>query len=222
MLRAEMRALDVVLASQRPAVVCCSTYPLYAFMLERLAARPAGCAVLQRRHRLHHHQLTLDPPGFAMAGFVPNEETASHARHGRATGQAARSGFPVPAFFNEHAGDLAPPDLAAGAVPRVLYIIHSGVRHGWETARRLLAETGMGAHFRVGRDERLRRRLARWPPAGRGRRRFLGWTNEVPRLLMTHHIVISKAGGATTQEAIAARCPMLVNQIVPGTGGGQL
>jgi processive 1,2-diacylglycerol beta-glucosyltransferase len=32
--------------------------------------------------------------------------------------------------------------------------------------------------------------------------------------------VISKAGGATTQEAIAARCPMIVNQIVPGQEEG--
>ena len=37
---------------------------------------------------------------------------------------------------------------------------------------------------------------------------------------MTHHVVISKAGGATTQEAIAARCPMLVNQVVPGQEEG--
>ena len=37
---------------------------------------------------------------------------------------------------------------------------------------------------------------------------------------MTHHVVVSKAGGATTQEAIAARCPMIVNQIVPGQEEG--
>ena len=37
---------------------------------------------------------------------------------------------------------------------------------------------------------------------------------------MTHHVVISKAGGATTQEAIAARCPMIVSQVVPGQEEG--
>src|SRR5258706_15869441 len=37
---------------------------------------------------------------------------------------------------------------------------------------------------------------------------------------MTHHVVVSKAGGATTQEALAARCPMVVNQIVPGQEEG--
>ena len=37
---------------------------------------------------------------------------------------------------------------------------------------------------------------------------------------MTHHIVISKAGGATTQESINALCPMIVSQIVPGQEEG--
>ena len=37
---------------------------------------------------------------------------------------------------------------------------------------------------------------------------------------MSHHVVVSKAGGATTQEAIAARCPMVVNQVVPGQEEG--
>jgi processive 1,2-diacylglycerol beta-glucosyltransferase len=37
---------------------------------------------------------------------------------------------------------------------------------------------------------------------------------------MTQHVVVSKAGGATTQEAIAALCPMIVNQVVPGQEEG--
>ncbi|MEJ1973878.1 MAG: hypothetical protein WDM96_15870 [Lacunisphaera sp.] len=37
---------------------------------------------------------------------------------------------------------------------------------------------------------------------------------------MTHHAVISKAGGATTQESINALCPLIVSQIVPGQEEG--
>ena len=48
----------------------------------------------------------------------------------------------------------------------------------------------------------------------------LGWTNQMPELMMSHHLVISKAGGATVQEAIAARCPMIVNQVIPGQEEG--
>ncbi|MEM6822485.1 MAG: hypothetical protein AAF558_11160, partial [Verrucomicrobiota bacterium] len=35
-----------------------------------------------------------------------------------------------------------------------------------------------------------------------------------------HHLLISKAGGATVQEAIAAGCPILINQVVPGQEEG--
>ena len=50
--------------------------------------------------------------------------------------------------------------------------------------------------------------------------RVLGWTNQIPELMMSHHLVVSKAGGATVQEAIAARCPMIVNQVIPGQEEG--
>ena len=43
---------------------------------------------------------------------------------------------------------------------------------------------------------------------------------ELPQLLRSSHLLISKAGGAITQEAIAAGCPIIVNQIVPGQEEG--
>ncbi len=219
-LHAELRALQSLLARERPAVVC-GTFPLYAILLDRLArtgrlATPFFNVVTDS---ISIHSLWTRPA--CVGWFVPNDETAEVMRGmGVPPERLHVLGFPVSTFFCDHARELAPPDLAAGATPRVLYIIHSGVRHAGETARRLLAATDWDVTFAVGRDERLRRQLDRLA-AGRPRpAQILGWTNEVPRLLMTHHVVISKAGGATTQEAIAARCPMLVNQIVPGQEEG--
>lgn len=51
---------------------------------------------------------------------------------------------------------------------------------------------------------------------------FLGWTQLVPELLSSHHVIVGKAGGATVHEAIAANCPMLVHHIVPGQEEGNL
>ena len=53
-----------------------------------------------------------------------------------------------------------------------------------------------------------------------GRVNILGWTNQIPQLMLSNHLVIGKAGGATVQEAIAARCPMIVNQVIPGQEEG--
>ena len=49
---------------------------------------------------------------------------------------------------------------------------------------------------------------------------LLGWTDRMPTLLQTHHCVIGKAGGASVQEAMAARCPLLINYVVPGQEEG--
>jgi processive 1,2-diacylglycerol beta-glucosyltransferase len=42
----------------------------------------------------------------------------------------------------------------------------------------------------------------------------------MPELLMSHHLLIGKAGGATVQECLAARTPMLITQVVPGQEEG--
>ena len=46
------------------------------------------------------------------------------------------------------------------------------------------------------------------------------WSDELPRLLRANHLVISKAGGATVQEAMSAACPMIVNHVIPGQEEG--
>lgn len=52
--------------------------------------------------------------------------------------------------------------------------------------------------------------------------RLVGWTNRVPDFLASHHLVIGKAGGATTHEVIASGRPMLVNYLVPGQEEGNV
>jgi len=42
----------------------------------------------------------------------------------------------------------------------------------------------------------------------------------MPELLTSHHLMITKAGGATIQEAIAARTPVIISQVVPGQEEG--
>ncbi|MEI9898660.1 MAG: glycosyltransferase [Chthoniobacter sp.] len=72
----------------------------------------------------------------------------------------------------------------------------------------------------VGRDEDLRARVEE--AAARAGRpvEIHGWTQQMPELLMTHHVLIGKAGGATVQECTAAGTPMLMTQVVPGQEEG--
>ncbi len=169
----------------------------------------------------HEHINSLWWRAGADGWFLPNDDSAEVlCRAGVDEQRLHVTGFPVPAFFDHEAENLSPPSLAAGAAPRVLYIINSGTQEAADTARRLLTETSWDVTCTVGRNERLRNELDRLATFRAANSRILGWTEEIPRLLMTHHVVVSKAGGATTQEALAARCPMIVNQIVPGQEEG--
>ena len=219
-MRRERRLLARLIEAERPRAIC-STYPAYAFLLETL--RRAGDLPVP------HYNVVTDSISINSlwwrAGcdgwFVPNDESAEVLR--RAGVDPARlhvSGFPVTLSFSRRSSELSRPDLAGGATPRVLQIVNSGTRQAEKTARLLLAEDAWDFTCAVGRDERLRSRLQRLAAGRRRPARILGWTDTVPRLLMTHHVVVSKAGGATTQEAIAARCPMIVNQVVPGQEEG--
>jgi processive 1,2-diacylglycerol beta-glucosyltransferase len=220
LLRAQSRVLEEVIAREQPAAVC-STFPAYAAMLQRLARLG--------RYGAPHYNVVTDSisinsiwwrPG-CDGWFVPNQDSAEVMRAaGVDPARIHVTGFPVTSFFRRNDGILARPDLAAGAAPRILYIINSGTQNAEATARSLLAEDAWEVTCAVGRDESLRRTLSSVASQRARPASILGWTDQIPRLLMTHHVVVSKAGGATTQEAIAARCPMVVNQVVPGQEEG--
>ena len=72
----------------------------------------------------------------------------------------------------------------------------------------------------VGRDRRLRKAVENIRTLATRRFDIVGWSEELPRLLRASHILISKAGGAIVQEAMAAACPMIVNHIIPGQEEG--
>ena len=216
----ETRVLRRVLARERPDAVCC-TFPVCTFLLDHIA-RTGGPALPRYNivtDSISIHSLWYRAP--CDGWFLPNEDSAAVVlRAGLDPARVHVPGFPVPAIFARQAGVLTPPELATGAAPRVLQIINSGKRHAAETARRLLAEDDWEITCAVGRDERLQRQLTALAAGRRRPATILGWTHQIPHLLMTHHAVVSKAGGATTQEAINALCPMVVSQVVPGQEEG--
>jgi UDP-N-acetylglucosamine:LPS N-acetylglucosamine transferase/predicted metal-dependent phosphoesterase TrpH len=128
-------------------------------------------------------------------------------------------GFPISPLFAEPAA-RPPGPPAAGQPFRVLYLINTGKKKAGKALDRLLEIPDVELTVTVGRHAELKEKLA-----GRVRRygrrlQLLGWTLQMPQLLMSSHLVIGKAGGASVQEAIAAGCPMIVNQIIPGQEDG--
>lgn len=219
------QGLAEVFRSQPPAALV-STFPFYGCLLDEMEERG-----LQRdfpRLTVITDSISVNSIWYRFANdlyLVPNEDTARAMTERGVPAERLRvTGFPVHPRFAD--GFPPRPDVADPAEGRrVLYIINSRAHEAPDLVRALLDEvTGLRLTVTAGRDERLRERLealGREPRANGSRLvRALGWTKEIPDLLAAHHLVISKAGGATVQEAIAAGCPMIMCQVAPGQEEG--
>jgi UDP-N-acetylglucosamine:LPS N-acetylglucosamine transferase len=197
-----------------------STYPVYGHLIQELfrdhAERPFRFVTV-----------VTDSISVCSAWYrapsdlfiVANEPTAEVLLEGGVPRQRIKvMGFPVsPAFQNQPVRLEAP---RAGERAKVLYVINTGRAKAGKSLDRLLELDEIELTITVGRDASLKAKLSERVRAYGQRVHVFGWTNQMPRLLMSHHLVIGKAGGATVQEAIAARCPMIVNQVIPGQEEG--
>ncbi|HEY5550904.1 MAG TPA: galactosyldiacylglycerol synthase [Opitutaceae bacterium] len=220
LLAGETSTLAALLARKRPDVIV-STYPAYAWMLDRIRRRGVHACPLFTvvTDALTINSLWYRAPSHAW--FVTDSGSAMNLeKKGVPPERVHVSGFPVNLEFARRPTALQPPDPTDGSVRRVLYMVNSDRARALETAARLLREPDILITITTGRDERLLEGLQKLANDAPGRAVILGWTDQVPTLLMNHHVVISKAGGATTQESINALCPMIVNQIVPGQEQG--
>jgi len=205
--------LSRILHLKQPDVVI-SVYPAYSFLVQRLfpTRRPfAFHTVVTDSITINRvwHQAPSD------TWIVPNERSADVMRaQGVPAGRVETLGFPVdPRFVLTRLERTAPRPVA-----RVLFMINAGKETAPAVVSRLLEVPGVHLTVTVGKDEELRRRVE--VAAADRPVEIHGWTPHMPELLMTHHLLIGKAGGAAVQETIAARTPMLITQIVPGQEEG--
>ena len=151
---------------------------------------------------------------------VCDPETAAVLHGGGVPKDSVRApGFPVNPRFAEPVAD--PPRPPRENEPfRVLYVINTGKKKIGKAIDRLLEIPNVELTITVGRAAELKEKLSRRAGKYGDRLHLLGWTNQMPELMQRSHLVIGKAGGAAVQEAIAARCPMIVNQVIPGQEEG--
>jgi processive 1,2-diacylglycerol beta-glucosyltransferase len=151
--------------------------------------------------------------------LVPNEHSAEVMMHAGVPPSRLRVlGFPVPPRFARDRPERPAP--SPDQPPRVLYMINAGKELAPGIVARLLKIKRLHLTVTVGRDEKLRSRIEAVAKAAGRPVEIHGWTPQMPELLMTHHLLIGKAGGAAVQEAIAAQTPMLITQVVPGQEEG--
>jgi processive 1,2-diacylglycerol beta-glucosyltransferase len=208
-------ALEAVLDSRKPQWVV-SVYPAYSYLIQESSKSTHAsypiCTVITDSITINSIWYRCESDVY----IVPNELSRRVLLD--AGVDAARTrvlGFPVlPKFWNSRV-DRPLPDVSR---PRVLFMVNAGRDLAPEIVRRLLDQGGIELTVTVGRDESLAAEIRRIA-AGRSVNLY-GWTDQMPELLMNHHLLIGKAGGAAVQECLAARTPMLITQVVPGQEEG--
>ncbi|MBI3876268.1 MAG: UDP-N-acetylglucosamine--LPS N-acetylglucosamine transferase, partial [Verrucomicrobia bacterium] len=209
---------DVLRVTQPDCVV--STYPAYAHVIREL---------FRDHSEKPFHFVTVVTDSISVNAawhrapsdvfVVANQPTALVMRAAGVAPERIRPlGFPVsPQFAN---AAFAPVLLDDDGPVRLLYVINHGKQKAGKVLDRLAEMENVHLTVTVGRDGELKAELMERFAKQAHRVQVLGWTNEMPALMLAHHAIIGKAGGAIVQEAIAARCPMIVNQVIPGQEEG--
>ncbi len=198
-----------------------STYPLYAFLLRELRKRghaPSKVPLLT----VVTDSIAINSSWFragSEAFIVADKETAQVLdRGGVDPGIIQVLGFPVAPRITS-LQPLAP--MINGSI-RLLYFPSSRIAHTLAVIRKLQELPGMELTIVTGRLKSLHAAIEASGLIDGIQKHLIGWTNQVPELLSSHHLYIGKAGGAIVQEAIATSCPILVSHVVPGQEEGNI
>ena len=214
------RTLDQLVRNLRPQAIV-STYPIYSQLLKQLPMaeleRPPLFTVVT-------DSITVHPVwslgcSASSSYFVADRESKSAlVKLGVPDEQVIVTGFPVSLDFMVAPG-VQPPERSG-----ILYLPSTSTRHVRATleALRPLIVSGARLTLPLGKHlPRLYQSVTRFVDSlPDSRVEVLGWTNQMPHLLQTHEVVICKAGGAILHEALAARCPAVIDYIVPGQEEG--
>jgi processive 1,2-diacylglycerol beta-glucosyltransferase len=219
MLTKMKRSMTDLLGQIEPDAIV-STYPLYNYVIDQ--AYPEGEPRPFSQITVVTDSITVNSVWYRCATdyfVVANDDTAAVLRAGGVTDERIRIfGFPVTHRFAEMTdGRYSDSDTGPR---RVLYMINSGKKEAPDLVRRLAHRPDIRLTVTVGRDNNLRRAIEPEVKSPNHPVEILGWTTKMPELLTSHHLIITKAGGATIQEAIAARTPVIISQVVPGQEEG--
>ena len=204
---------DILLGMEPDVVV--STCPIYGFLIEEIYrdGRTRDFTLIS----LVSDAVVRDSPWPRTAAdfFAVTNEAAANVL--TACGVPEKKivifGFPVQWQTRGTDWDIALPDLAAGGHPRILYVINSARKKAPKLLDRMLEHPEWDITVCVGRDTQLDEMARAKALLSGGRMEVIGHVRQMPQLLREHHVVISKAEAGMVQEAIAARCPMIVHKI---------
>lgn len=134
-------------------------------------------------------------------------------------GRVVVTGFPVHPHFAARARAPREPRQEDGRL-NVLYLPNLGTRYLYPILEILSRCPGVRVTLALGKDERQVRKVSRFVRGLAGSFDVRGWIPDIALRMLESDLVITKAGGATVHEAIAAGCPLIISQVTPGQEEG--
>lgn len=200
-----------------------STYPLYPYYIKRIFDKLPKVPVftfITDSIRINKAWTNAPTDYFLVSDEYTKNMVINRTHH--KTGQVHSCGFPV----HPHFKTLKPIPASDNCTPfKILYFATGRKTKLPSFIRALLKNQNNHITVTIILGKNFRKLFAKsrdiqseFP----NRVSIRGWTKKIPELMTTHHLVISKAGGATTHEAIAATTPMLIHYLLPGQEQGNL
>jgi len=213
-LTAEVRAM---IHEFKPDLIV-STYPIFSFIVAKIRKRdPSMVAPL---YTVVTDSTMINSAWYRChcAGFlVADEATANVLRSDHVPEELIHTlGFPVSMAFE----NLTPAPHPGSGPWKIIFFPGGRASRAISTLQRLATIPNLFVTTVTGRRQGSVDALqsAQLPTRGE----LVGWTDRMPEMMASHHLFIGKAGGATVQEAIAAKLPFLVSHVVPGQEEGNI
>jgi len=212
-------SLRDVLRGMEPDVVV-STCPIYSHLIEEIyrdgRTRDFTLVSLVVDAVIKDSLWPRTPSDF----FVVAHEEAREALLGAGVAEEKIRVFGFPVQWPAGKAESRLPDLTRKGRPRILYLVNSARKKAPKLLDRLLEHPEWDVTVCVGRDTELDEMAREKAATAPDRVKVIGHTRRMPQLLRSHHIVISRAEAGIVQEAIAARCPLVVNRLNSGQEEG--
>ncbi|MEX1119963.1 MAG: hypothetical protein WEB60_14345 [Terrimicrobiaceae bacterium] len=195
-----------------------STYPVFSFIVAKI--RKQDPAMVAPLYTMVTDSTMINSAWYRCPcdGFlVADEATARVLRNDRVPEELIHTlGFPVSMAFEK----LTPAPHPGLGPWKVIFFPGGVANRAISTLRRLAMIPNLSVTAITGRRQAIFDALqsAQLPTHGE----LVGWTDQMPELMASHHLFIGKAGGATVQETIAAMVPFLVSHVVPGQEEGNI
>ncbi|TXG76407.1 glycosyltransferase [Patescibacteria group bacterium] len=215
------KALIGIIAAHNPALII-SNYPIWQYIAYSITKEyfDVEFATLITDSITVHSAWAQPDSDFYL---VANEPTAASLHKlGVANKKIFPLGYPVHESFTQPVNTSVLKELDIPSTDQIVTISASSLRAGY--VKRMVKQLALidKTTFILidGRDEVLLESLRADSYELPENFRLIGWTDKMPEYIKNAALIITKAGGSTVMECIAAKKPMIINKVIPGQEEG--